>query len=507
MADSRTKNASRNIFFGVINKFVVLVLPFITRTLVLKLLGASFLGIGTLFTSILSFLSLSQLGLESAIVYIMYKPIAEKDEDRICAILNYYKKFYRIIGLVILFLGTVLVPFLPVLMNGEAPDGINAVILYYIYLTDSVISYFFSGYRRSLIIAHQRSDINSNVHTVVNLLVQFTKIFALYFTKNYYVYAFVPIVGTLIINTTTAIITKKMYPQYFCRGEIDSDTKQQIRKKLTGLFGTKLNSIVIHSADVIVVSAFLGLSMTAKYGNYYYIMNAVCGFVAILFSSLIAGIGNKLVTDSIDENYKLFKNIGFMNSWIIGLCSVFFLCLYEPFMLLWVGKDMQLGIGFVVLFVLYFFIYEIQKTVLSFKDAMGLWNKDKVRPYVSMTVNLGLNLILINFIGIYGIVASTIISFLISLPWVNNILYKNGFPGKRPSENLFRIISDFFISLVACILTYIPCKLLGNGYFALFVRVALCLVIPNFVFFICYRRRPEFNFFIGRLRKIIKSRF
>ena len=493
MTDSRTKNASRNIVFGVINKIVTLVLPFFTRTLVLYLLGASFLGIGTLFTSILSFLSLAELGLGSAVIYAMYKPIAEEDYAKLGALLNYYKKLYRYIGFVILGLGTLIIPFVPFLMKGDAPTGINVYILYFIYLINSVISYFFAGYRQSLLSAYQRSDIISNIATIISLFVQFGQILALYITKNFYVYALVPVTGTLITNGINAYITRKKFPAVRCQGNIEIETRKEIKKKLMGLFGTKLNSIVVHSADIMVISAFLGLTMTAQYGNYYYIMNAICGFIAVFFSSLTAGIGNKLVTDSDKENFLLFENLSFVNAWIVGWCSVCFLCLYEPFMEIWVGQELCLGVPFVICMVGYFFIYEIQRTILTFKDAAGLWNKDKYRPYISMIVNVVSNLALVNLIGIYGIVISTIIAFFISLPWANYVLFKFLFK-QTPIKNIIRILKDFSITCLGCVMTYAACYFIPHGLIWLFLRLIICAIVPNCVFFAFYRKRKEYGF-------------
>jgi len=493
MADSRTKNASRNIVFGSLNKIVTLALPFFTRTLILYLLGASYLGIGTLFTSILSFLSLAELGLGSAIVYAMYRPIAENNYQQLCALLNYYRRLYRYIGVIILSIGTLIIPLVPFLMKGEAPPGINIYFLYYIYLVNSVISYFFAGYRQSLLSAYQRADIISNIATVISLFIQFGQIFVLYFTKNFYIYAFIPIIGTLITNGTNSFITKRKYPDIICKGEISKDKKNEIKRKLAGLFGTKLNSIIVHSADIMVISAFLGLTMTAQYGNYYYIMNAVCGFIAVFFSSLTAGIGNKLVTDTKSASMLLFENLSFTNAWLVGWCSVCFLCLYEPFMEIWVGKNLCLGLPFVICMVFYFFIYEIQRTVLTFKDAAGLWNKDKYRPYVSMTVNVVSNLILVNIIGIYGIVISTIIAFFISLPWANYVLFKYLFK-KNPMDNILRIIQDFSITLACCVITYIASMYIPQGIGWFFIRIMICLILPNTVFYFAYRNKKEFSY-------------
>ena len=494
MKDTRTANATRNVIFGVINRFVTLVLPFVTRTIVLYLFGASFLGIGTLFSSILSFLSLAELGLGTAIVYTMYRPIAENDYIRLNALLNYYRKLYRIIGLVILVIGTLLVPAVPFLIKKDPPAGINVYLLYYLYLINSVVSYFFAGYKQSLLAAHQRNDITSNITTGVNLFVQFGQIFILYCTKNFYAYAIIPIIGTLITNALNSYITNKKYPNIKCTGEIDSVTRKGIYKRLSGLFGTKLNSIVVHSADVMVISAFLGLSMTAQYGNYYYIMNAICGFIMVMYSSLTAGIGNKLVTDSLEENYSFFKKLSFVNAWIAGWCSVCLLCLYEPFMHIWVGDKLKLGMAFVICMVGYFFVYTIQRTVLTFKDAAGLWSEDKLRPYVSMIVNIVSNLVLVRIIGIYGIVLSTIIAFTISLPWANYVLYKKLFK-KPPIKNIIGILRYLLITLVAALPTYLICIKIPDGIGWFLCRAVICCVVPNLIFWLFFRKFNEYKYF------------
>ena len=505
MPATRTQNAIRNIAFGSLNRFVTLVLPFVTRTITLYLLGASFLGIGTLFSSILSFLSLTELGLGSAIVYSMYKPIAQNDTVALRALLNFYRKLYRVIGVIILTLGTALLPLVPFLMKGDAPDGINVYVLYYIYLINSVISYFFAGYRQSLLSAHQRVDITNNIATLVNLGVQMGQILALYLTRNFYVYALVPIGGTLVVNLVNSIITKKKYPEIKCEGKISEETKKAIKNKLGGLFGTKLNSIVVHSSDTIVISAFLGLTMTAQYGNYYYIMNAVCGFIMVFYSSLTAGIGNKLVSDSLEENYTLFKNLSFINLWLVGWCSICFLCLYEPFMKLWVGEELKLGVPFVLLMVGYFFIYEVQRTILTFKDAAGLWHKDKMRPYVSMLVNVISNVILVQVMGIYGIVVSTILAFLISVPWANHVLFKYLFK-KSSLSNLLYMTKGFLITAVVGAITYGVCMLCGEGIWGVLTRLGICCILPNALFVIFFLRDKEFKYMLHRIKSLIRSK-
>ena len=361
MSDSRTKNVSRNVFFVFSRGLLNTILPFITRTVTLYLLGDKYLGLGTLFTSVLSMLNLTELGISSAINFVMYKPIAQGDDEVVSAILWHFRRVYRIIGGVILVIGTLIVPVIPYLISGETPSDLNIYVLYYIYLINTSISYFFAGYRQCLLTSNQRSDIISKITMGVYIFNNVFQVLVLVVTRNYYIFAIVPIAGTLLTNLLVARITKKRYPNISCRGEISDEIKLQIKKRMLGLFGTKLNSLVVHQADTLVVSAFLGLTIVTEYGNYYFVLNAVCAFTTVFFSSFTASIGNKLVKDSVEDNYIFFKRLNGLNSWLIGLCSAWMIVLFQPFMEIWVGKKLMQPFLFVILVVVYFYSFEIMR--------------------------------------------------------------------------------------------------------------------------------------------------
>ena len=256
-----------------------------------------------------------------------------------------------------------------------------------------------------------------------------------------------------------------------------------------GLFGTKLNSIVVNQADTLVISAFLGITVVAEYGNYYYIMNAVCGLIMIIFSSLTASVGNKIATDSTEACYHLFRKISFFNDWIVCMCSVCFICLYQPFMELWVGKELMLSSNFVILFVVYFFIYEIQRTILTFKDAAGLWFEDRFRPYVSMSINVIFNILLVQVIVIYGIVVSTIIAFMISLPWANKVLFKNLFR-KKPIINIIYILKNAIVTILASVMAYLFSTRSTTGIIGILETLIISVVVSNIVFILFNIKNP-----------------
>ena len=501
MKIARTDNAIRNIVFGVLYKAESIILPFFIRTAMIYIMGSQYVGLGSLFTSILSFLSLAELGIGHALVFSMYAPIAKDDDETLCALLNLYRKIYRCIGTVILVIGLALMPFLKYLISDGYPADINIYILYSIYLSNIVISYLMFGYKQSLLVAFQRSDIISKRTMIIQVVQNVVQFSVLLLTRNYYLYIIFLPVFTAVTNIFNLIIVNKMYPQYKCRGNISKELKRSIVKKVTALIGTKANAIVMHAADNIVISAFLGLTMVGIYGNYYYIMNSIVGIMTIIYTSLTAGLGNSLETDDVGKNYNDFNILSFLNFWLVTFCSVCLLCLYQPFMDLWVGKELMFGFDVVVLLTVYFFVYQIRRIVLTYKDAGGVWWEDRFRPYVMMFFNLTFNIILVQVIGIQGVILSTIISMLISLPWENYTVFK--FIFKKSSLEYYLQFLKYVISAIAIsAITYFACYWIPYGWIGLFIRAGICVILPNVLLFLIFFKSNEFR----QSMKIVKDR-
>ena len=230
---NKTKNTIRNLICGIINKLAITIIPFIIRTVIIKKLGSEYLGLSSLFTSILQILNLTELGFSSAIVYSMYKPIANNDKTTVCALLKLYKKIYSFIGIIILILGLMLLPFLNRLINGDVPNDINIYILYLIYLINTVLSYFLFAYKTSLLNAFQRNDIISNVNTVLHIIQSIAQLILLLVYKNYYLYVIIQPIITIFNNLICAIVVRKKYPEYKPEGKVNKEIKKDLRKKVT----------------------------------------------------------------------------------------------------------------------------------------------------------------------------------------------------------------------------------------------------------------------------------
>lgn len=204
MEMNRSRNATRNIIFGVILKIYQLVLPFAMRTIIMYELGVKYLGLNSLFTSILQVLNLAELGVGSAMVFSMYKPIAQEDSKTICALMRLYKVYYRAIGLVVFAAGMVLLPFIPKLIAGDVPDGINIYVLYLLNLMATVFTYWLFAYKNSILQAHQRQDVVSKVTIVTDTCKYILQIGTLFAFHNYYYYVCVLLLSQIFNNILTA---------------------------------------------------------------------------------------------------------------------------------------------------------------------------------------------------------------------------------------------------------------------------------------------------------------
>lgn len=508
MKIERTKNATRNVVFGVFLKLYQILVPFLLRTAMIYFMGMQYVGLNSLFSSVLQVLNLAELGVGSAMIFSMYKPIANDDKITICALMKLYKLYYRIIGLVIAAVGLILTPFIPHLIHGSVPDVLNVYVLYLLNLGATVLSYWLFAYKNSILQAHQRDDIVSKVTLITSTIQYIIQILVLAILKNYYVYVIVLLIGQVVTNIVIAIVSVKLYPEYKPVGNLDKSVIKEINGRIKDLFTAKLGGTVVNSADTIVISSFLGLTKLAVYQNYYFILTAVIGVISVVFQAVTAGIGNSLVTETMEKNYSDFRCLTFFITWLTTVCTCCLACMYQPFMRIWVGEEHMFSYFATILFCIYFYISILQRLACVYKDAAGIWHEDRFRPLIGALVNLVFNLVFVKFWGIYAILLSTIFSYLtVAMPWlIHNlftILFKRSF-----KQYVFEMFKNAVLAILITAISVSICyfiKFEGKAY--LIICALVSIIVSNVLLIVVNRKNEMFIPMINLVNKVTKGKF
>ncbi len=502
----RLKRSVNNVVVGLISQVTLLLMNFITRSVFIKTLGTEYLGVIGLFSNILSILSLANLGIGSSIVYSLYKPLAYQDEDKINAVMDFYKKAYSIIGMVIFVIGISLLPFLDVMMK-EVPAIPHIELMYFLYVLNSSITYFFI-YKGSIIIADQKNYVITGIQCVFTLISNIAQIIILIKTKNYIMVLCLNIVITILQNSYIVYRANKNYPciKNKSKTTLEKDEQKDIFKNLFALSLYNLSGAVYNGTDNIVISSFVGVYMVGIYSNYCLILNGVKALLNQIFHSFIASVGNLNVTEGDEKKYYIFNVLYFMNFWIYGLAGICLLVLLNPFITVWIGETYLLSYAVIIIIFFDFFIGGLISSSSVFKNSAGLYWHGKFAPIICVFINLGLSLILVNYIGVAGVLLGTIISRLATYSWVDPyVTFK--YVLKKPFKNYWiKYVQYILVVILAASVTWVSCLIFDtNSIITLLGRGVLCITIPNLVFYLVFGKTEEFKYIKNSIFSIIKK--
>ena len=505
----RINNSIRNITTALIGQVIGIALSFIGRVVFINTLGTEYLGVNGLFTNVLSILSLAEMGVGSAIIYSLYKPLALKDNKQIKGLMSFYRDAYRIIGCLILIIGIGLVPFLSYIIKDQ-PDIPYLTYIYILFLINSVASYFFA-YKRSLIIADQKNYITTIYRYGFYILLNISQIMLLLSTQNFILFLIMQIIITIFENIMVAYKANRMYP-FLKSGtaiKLDKESKKEIIKNVKAMMIHKIGGVVVNGTDNILISRFVGVIWVGLYSNYYLIISAINTIIGQVFSAVTASVGNLNAVETKEKSYSMYKKILFINFWIGGFCAIALWILFNPFISLWIGNQYLFKPMIVLIIVVNFYIMLVRKTTLIYRDSMGLFWLDRYKAIFEAIINIVVSVLLALKLGIAGVFIGTFISTLTTAFWVEPyILYKYGFEMKV-RDYFFRYIKYTSIILVSGIITHQICTAFTTvTWMSLFGRAAVCVIVPNLIFLVCFYRTDEFryfwNLFKGIAGKVLK---
>lgn len=482
METGRTKKFVKNSTYGLVNKIFSLLISFVLRTLLIKYLGANYLGIDGLFISILTVLSLADLGFESAMIYGMYKPLASHDQKLLAALVNYYKKVYYILGGIILGLGLMVLPFLNLLIHLDTAVG-NIYVLYLLFLLNSVITYFFR-YKNTVLTADQKDYIPTAIGLLVNIVRFGLQIVALVVFHNYIAYLCIQVVATFVIDVIIAIVSGRTYSFFGTREQIDKETKKQFTKNISALFVYKIFSSIVDNFSSIFISVIVGTIVVGYYSNYNLILMAVAAIINVVLAAFVASVGNFIADPAAVDKEKLFFKLQHVAFIFYAVAAPCLYAMFNDFILIWTGEAQYTLANIVVItMVLNFVISGLTAPVWIFRDTSGLFLKTKYIAIFFAIVDIILSLILGHFFGLVGILASILIARLLTTFWFEPFVLFEELFHKKPGRYFFNYLKYIvIIVLVGGLLKYTNSFiLLGNEYVTFALRCLYCLIVSVLV--------------------------
>ncbi len=492
---SRTENVVTNIWVGVLFQIISLILGFVSRTIFIRILGSEYLGLNSLFTNILTILSFAELGIGSAIVFSMYKPLAKKDIEKLKKIVNFFKRTYFKIGIIILIIGTLIVPLIPFII-AEVPKIQESIyLIYFLFLIDTSISYFFA-YKTSLITADQKNYIvvtYTYLFRIVQIIVQ---LLVLHFTKSYLLYLILQILNTFLTNLYLSKKAEKMYP--FVKDikgvELEKSDRNNIFSNVKALFIYKFGSVILNGTDSIIISKMFGLMILGLYSNYYLLLNAIVLIVTQILNAFTSSIGNLIAKEESEKEKVVFNELFYFTVLIYGIIGICLYILFNNFVTLWLGNKYLLDEIVVFALVLHFYINGVQFSTYVFRNTAGMFRKFRYASILAVILNIGFSIYLGKVWGLSGVFFATSISRFLTAGIIDPyVVYK--FVLKDDVKKYYIRYFLYFISiLVTFTITYYVTSFIKTPNFLMFiVKGSVTLGLASLIFILLTFKTKEFK--------------
>ena len=504
---SRTKRTIINTISGMSSFLIILLATFIGRKVFADKLGAEFLGLNNFFTSVVSMLSLTEMGVGTAMLFFLYEPVSLKDNKGIKSLMQFYKKIYLAIGMIITALGAIATIFIHRFIDSTLT--VSDIRLYFILFFLSTSVTYFWAYKKNLLYADQKSSIISVTRTISKVLVILIQTVILVATGNYALYLLLNIIGNIADNLMCSIIVDKQYPYIRDKDIVPvSEThKNALFKKIVPIFIYNVADYIVTSIPTIFISA-TSLITSGLYSNYILITSTLRATLGSIFAAFTFSFGNLAALESDKKCYEVFEKIDFMAYWIVSTCTVVFINLIQPFICLWVGSDFQLSFLSSILIGINFYCVMMNVPAVSVQNALGLHHHDQYANLGYALVSVILTVILGNNFDLPGIVSANIISIIL-FPTITKpyVIYKNVFH-VSPSKYYINYVKRFLLLGFMLVGTFYSIKLITieNAIFSFIIQGVISFFIPTLILFVLYAKTEEFKYYLNLAKQYLTRR-
>lgn len=491
---TRTEYSVLNIISGLGGYILNTIIGFICRIVFTRCLSADYLGVNGLFTNILTMLSLAELGIGSAIVYALYKPIAEHDEEKIASLMKIYGVAYKIIGVIVAVIGLLLLPFLSIIIQEQPNINESIYLLYILNLFNTASTYFYS-YRSSLLIAAQMNYLVSGINYLVTITQSIFQILFLIFTRNYLVYLLIQTIGIFVYNIIVSKIAINTFPFIKQKNPmpLPENEKRQLFANIRDLMIYKISGLLVNSTDNILITFFKGLATTGIASNYTLFVSTLNSLLNQVFNGLTASVGNHNAVESNEKKFEMFSFLNLMNFWIFGWGSLGIVFCSTDLVRLCFGDKYVLSISIPLALALNFYTVGLQNAIWTYKQTMGLFHYGRFLQILTAILNIGFSVILGYKWGVFGILFATFLARLLTNLWYDPyVVFIHGF-NKSPIYYLIKYFQYLVVLGIAAGLCYVILIPIRIPILAqIIIKILMCSIICNVVFYIMFRKTKEF---------------
>ena len=500
---SRTEYSLINILTGLGGYVINTGLGFVCRMVFVRCLSDSYLGLNGLLTNFLSMLSLSELGIGSAIIYALYKPIATNDEDKIASLMRLYRNAYRVIGIIVAITGICTLPFLYFVIGDTSEIQESIYVIYGIYLFNTSSSYFFS-YRSSLITAYQRNYIVNGVSYVITSLQSIVQMIALLCFESYMPYLVIQTIGTQLYNIIITIWTNKEYP-YINKKKTKPLTKEEKRglfKNVKSVTVYKLSGVLVNNTDNLVITYFSGLGISGLASNYVLLVNTLDTLIKQVFNAITASVGNLNAGNDEAHQYDFFCTLNLANFWIYGWAALGVLFISSDLVRLLFGESYILDWKIPLILSINLYMVGMQNAIWTYKNTKGMFVYGQYLLLVTAALNVLGDILFGNLWGVFGIYFATALARGTTNAWYEPYaVYKYGFR-KNPFLYLKKYFEYIFVLLLTGGVCFFFCKIPSfTPIIDILFKIVVCSIIPNMVFFLVFHRTKEFSYLMQIAQK------
>ena len=510
MKRSRTEFATLNTSIALAIQPFSVIIGFINRTIFVSTLGVTYLGLSSYLTSLVSILSLAELGIGQAMSYALYSPLVREEHGKINAFMILFKKLYRIIGISIFVFGGILSLFLPNLIKDYT---INSELywIFFLFIFNSGSSYFFA-YKRTLLYVDQRNYVLNLLNFGLNTLRVFLQIAVIIFTQNFIFYLLIETILNIIGNVIMSYIVNRLY-NYLFNKEITPINQEEKEKFIRNIKGNTLGSIgekIVFQTDSILMAKFINLAAIGIYGNYTYVLGFVSMLVNTVMGSITSSIGNLIHSEdtTLEAKISFLKKYQFIAFSLIYFASIGYLLFVHPFIIIWLGENLSFNQWTEIIIVINFFLTAYRQPNLVLISVQGLSYEQNKKVIVEILLNIFLSLyfLMVLDLGVAGILLGTIGSTLLTCTWYEPYsVFKYGL--KTSSKEYFRTMIQHFILAGLSILLF---SLLDYYFliqldfiYSLVIKIILYLIVLV-IYILIFRKHEGGRQIILMIQKVLK---